>query len=89
MPTAKIINYVAIKEDITERKATQEALLLSEMRFSQLASQSATVIWEVDEFGLYTYVSPLSQTVWGYSPDELIGKKIFLRSASGRRSIGV
>ncbi len=59
---------------------------LSEKRFSQLAGQSVTVIWEVDEFGLYTYVSPLSQRVWGYLPDELMGKKYFydLHPAEGR-----
>ena len=46
-------------------------------RFNQLAKQSRTVIWEVDATGLYTYVSPVAQIVWGYLPNELIGKKHF------------
>lgn len=35
------------------------------------------MVWEVDKNGLFTYVSPLSNRVLGYSPDELIGKKHF------------
>ena len=49
-----------------------EALRESEVRFSQLAEQSGTITWEVDEHGLYTYVSPVAEAVWGYRPDELI-----------------
>lgn len=75
--SGKIMNYLAIKEDITERRITQEALLKSEERFSQIAEQSKTVIWEVDAEGLYTYVSPLAEIIWGYPISEIIGKKYF------------
>ncbi|MEI7828473.1 MAG: PAS domain S-box protein [Prolixibacteraceae bacterium] len=70
----KITSYLAIKEDITERKKTEEALLLSEERFSQVTEQSQTVIWKVDNKGLYTYVSPMAEKVWGHKQCDLIGK---------------
>lgn len=73
----EIISYLAIKEDITERKRVQEELAKSENRFRQVAEQTLTVIWEVDEKGMYTYVSPVSKIVWGYSPEELINQKYF------------
>ena len=73
----EITHYLAVKEDITERRKTEEALQLSELRFRQLAEQSHTVIWEVDSSGLYTYVNAMSETVWGYTPDEMIGKMYF------------
>ena len=81
-----IKSYLAIKEDITERKKIQEELVKSEELFSQIADQSKTVIWEVDPMGLYTYVSPLAEIIWGYPIDEITGKKYFfdLHPAAGR-----
>ena len=73
----KITHYVAIKEDITDRKKTEESLLFSEERFRQITDLSQTVIWEVDSSGLYTYVSPVVKKAWGYKPEELVGIKHF------------
>ncbi|MBX2977110.1 MAG: PAS domain S-box protein [Ignavibacteriaceae bacterium] len=73
----KITHYLAIKEDISERIRMQEALSVSEQRFSKIAAHSKTVIWEVDVNGLYTYVSDVSESVYGYKPDELVNKKHF------------
>ncbi len=72
-----ITHYIALKEDITEQRNTQEALLSSELRFKQMATQSNTVIWEVNKDGIYTYVSDMSKTVWGYEPLEIVGKMYF------------
>jgi PAS domain S-box-containing protein len=52
-------------------------LLESEARFYQLTEQSRTITWEVDDKGLYTYVSHVAKKVLGYSPDELTGKMHF------------
>jgi PAS domain S-box-containing protein len=73
----KITHYLAIKEDITERKKIQESLSESERRFRQVAEHSQTVIWEVNTEGLYTFVSPVSEQVFGYNPVELVGRKYF------------
>jgi PAS domain S-box-containing protein len=75
--SGKITHYVAIKEDITEKRKTEEALADSEKRYSQVATHSRSVIWEVDMHGMYTYLSPISEIVYGYKPEELIGKKYF------------
>ncbi|MDD1773162.1 MAG: PAS domain S-box protein, partial [Methanomassiliicoccales archaeon] len=68
---------VCTGHDITDSRRVEEALRQSENRFDQLAEQSHTVTWEIDADGLYTYVSRVSETVWGYHPDELVGKKHF------------
>ena len=73
----QITHYLAIKEDITERKGVQEALTKSENRFSRIAEQTQTVIWETNSEGVYTYVSPAAKSVWGYEPDDLIAVKHF------------
>ncbi len=74
--------------DVTEEYRRREQLRESEARFDQLAAQSGTIAWEVDAQGLYTYVSHVSEAVWGYRPDELVGRMHFydLHPESGREA---
>ncbi len=44
------------------------------LRYHVVAEQSRTVYWEVDAAGCYRYVSHVAQMVWGYAPEELVGK---------------
>ncbi len=83
----ELLGYFGVKEDITDYKNMQEALLRSEERFKQVAEHSQTVIWEVDENGLYTYVGGAVKRVWGYCPEEILGKKHFydLHPEKGRK----
>lgn len=66
--------------------ARTDQLGQSERRFRQLAAQSRTVLWQVDDRGMYTYVSEVAGHVYGYDPAELVGKKHFydLHPAEGR-----
>ena len=68
---------VAIVRDITARQRTEEALRESEERFAQNARQTRTFVWEVDDQGLYTFISPAVEDVLGYRPEEIIGKLHF------------
>lgn len=72
--------------DITERIRAENELHESNERFDQLAQQSRTFNWEVDEEGLYTYISHIVEQVAGYSPDEIVGKLYFydLHPEAGR-----
>ena len=63
--------------DITEQRNIERALEISEERFSQIAEHSGAVTWEVDETGLYTYMSPVCKKIFGYDPKEIIYKKYF------------
>ena len=87
-PDGQIQYYDGIVEDITQRKREEEALRESEARFDQLAKQSQTTIWEVDPQGLFTFVSHVSQVVWGYTPDEVVGRMHFydLHPEEGREA---
>jgi PAS domain S-box-containing protein len=73
----KITGVIGLSVDITERKRAEEALQESNRRFNQLAEQSRSVAWEVDADGLYTYVSVMSEAVYGYRPDQIVGKMHF------------
>lgn len=75
--TGAITHYLAVKEDITEKRNTERELLESENRFRQVTEQSLTVIWEVNAQGLFKYVSPIAKAVWGYTAEELVNKMYF------------
>ena len=79
----------SIIQDISGLKNAQKATEISEKRFSQLALHSGTVTWEVDKNGLYTYVSAVCEKVWGYRPEELVGKRYFfdLHPEGGRSDL--
>ncbi|MCG5496279.1 PAS domain S-box protein [Ectothiorhodospira variabilis] len=76
----------SIIQDISAQKRAQQEIQDREERLQQLATQSRNVTWEVDTGGCYTFVSPVAEAVWGYSPDELVGKKYFfeLHPENGR-----
>ncbi len=70
-------NLYAAARDITEKKRIQDELRKSEERFSQVAKSAGIWIWEVDAQGKFTYCSESEESVLGYKPEELIGKKYF------------
>jgi len=69
--------YFSVIRDITDRKRTEEALQASEERFRGLVESTSDWVWEVDQKGVFTYVSPQIRNLLGYAPEELIGKTPF------------
>lgn len=49
----------------------------NEDRFRSLVETTSDWIWEVDQNGIYTYVSPKIKDILGYEPEEIIGKTPF------------
>ncbi|MDD2357340.1 MAG: PAS domain S-box protein [Thiovulaceae bacterium] len=70
-------NGIGILRDITERKRTEKLLRQSEEKFRTIIESVSDWIWEVDEKGNYTYVSPQSKALLGYESHELLGKSPF------------
>ena len=83
-----LVGILGISRDITERKEAETKLRESEERFETLAEHSKVITWEIDENGLYTYISDVCRTVLGYNPEEIIGKKHFydLHPEEGREA---
>ena len=72
-----LAGYVEFLQDITESKRVEAALRESEERFEQAARQSRSFVWEVDAEGLYTSVSGIVEDIFGYRPEEIVGKLHF------------
>jgi PAS domain S-box-containing protein len=69
--------FVALFENITERRRAENALRRSEERFRSLVETTSDFVWEVDVGGAYTYASPQVRKILGYEQEELIGKTPF------------
>lgn len=54
-----------------------DGLKRSEDRFRRLVEETSDLIWEIDENGFNTYMSPKIKDVLGYEPEELVGKRPF------------
>ncbi len=73
----QVYRLAGIAEDITERKEAAEALSRSEERFRSLVETSSDFVWELSKNLLFTYASPQVSSIWGYQPEELLGKSPF------------
>lgn len=73
--------------DITERRRTEEALRLSEAKFSGIYSVSADAIISVDEAQRITMFNEGAQSIFGYSKDEIVGSPLEILIPHRFRSI--
>ncbi len=66
--------WVSMAEDVTEERELREALRDSEERFRRLAENSTDVISRASPDAVLRYVSPACRRLYGYEPEELIGR---------------
>ncbi|MAA98405.1 MAG: hypothetical protein CMN86_08935 [Stappia sp.] len=66
---------VGFRIDITELKQREEALRLSEERLAAMVSGAFDAIVAVDSLGEITEFNPAAERVFGYTRDEVLGRK--------------
>ena len=62
--------------DISQRRAAEEALRLSETRFRGLVENSRAIICSIDGTGVFTYISPSVKDILGWEMDDFVGKPV-------------
>jgi PAS domain S-box-containing protein len=70
-PGEQAIHHIAIVEDITERKRTEEALRKSEERYARATAVGKVGVWELDVVTDTYHGDPNLKALFGYVGDEL------------------
>ncbi|PWR69521.1 PAS domain S-box protein [Methanospirillum stamsii] len=77
-----------LREQYNELRSLQESLQESEKKFRTIVETSPDAIWDLSPDGVFTYISPQSSAIIGYSPEELIGNNLgTILNPEGRRKM--
>ncbi|HEX2554473.1 MAG TPA: PAS domain S-box protein [Microvirga sp.] len=73
-PDGAPVELVSVIRDISERRRLEDELRAALEANKAILDHSLDVICTMDERGRFTQVSPQAVNVWGYRPQELIGR---------------
>ena len=85
------VGFRGLVRDITDRKLTEDALNRSQQRYQELFDSIGDLIMTHDLEGRFLDVNPALAVSFGYSRDELIGRRIdeFISPNSGSTSMKI
>jgi PAS domain S-box-containing protein len=69
-----IINFISIRQDITEHKKSEEALRKSEEQYRSLVNATTQVVWETNAQGEVVTDLPLWRGLTGQTTQEIMGR---------------
>ena len=78
-----VINALKLKTENDKKKLAEKALKESEDKFRNLIETSADLVIRLTKTGRIDYVSPRVKDLYGYQPDELIGKHLRTTTPDG------
>lgn len=72
-----VSGFVAVQQDITERRRTTEALAASEREYRRIVETATEGIWGVDAEHRTTFVNQRLASMLGYAVEEMMGRSVF------------
>ncbi|MFH1738872.1 MAG: PAS domain S-box protein [bacterium] len=73
-PNVITVEIVGVTRDIADRKRAEDALRQSEERYRTVVDNASDVVWRMDMNGRMTFLSQAVKQMFGYEPEELLGK---------------
>ncbi|HLP51703.1 MAG TPA: PAS domain S-box protein [Chitinophagales bacterium] len=70
----KIVGAVLVFRDLTSKKVAQATLVKANHHLQNILNQSMDIICTIDSEGRFVTMNAASEKLWGFTPDELIGK---------------
>lgn len=82
---------VGVSRDMTERKLAEESVKASETKYRSLVETSQDMIWSVDAIGRFTFVNPAVKYIYGYEPEEMLGRPFsdFMTAEQSKKDLEV
>lgn len=71
----EIIGVYGVVKDITAKVDAQQELEKAHNELSEILDASVDVICTIDENGCFVMLSAACQAIWGYTPEEMVGKR--------------
>ncbi|MGE4290584.1 MAG: PAS domain S-box protein [Desulfovibrio sp.] len=68
-PSGEITHYLAVKEDITERRRARESLRESEERYREVVENTSNIVTRVNAQGRYTFLNTAARRIFGPETD--------------------
>ncbi|MFP4120956.1 PAS domain S-box protein [Coleofasciculus sp.] len=65
---------IQLQQEIQERQQVEIALSESEQKYRHLVEASQDLIWSINRDGNYTFVNPIVHHLYGYFPEEMLGR---------------
>jgi PAS domain S-box-containing protein len=84
----KITHFVAVKQDITEQKRTEQAIKESRAKYRDLVENANCIIFQMDIQGNVTFFNRFAQDFFGYSEAEILGCNVVGTIVSATDSAG-
>lgn len=75
--------------DVSDRYAAEQALTQSEAQYRYLVETSDDLIWALDSDGHCTFVNEACRRIFGYEPQEMVGRPLADFLAPGEEERGV
>jgi PAS domain S-box-containing protein len=72
----EITHFVAVKQDITDRKQAEQAIRESQAKYRDLVENANCVIFQMDTQGNITFFNRFAQDFFGYSEAEILGRNV-------------